>query len=220
LVFQIVWKDRKLALAKRDAWQAMSQYGSEERANLNTVPIRIEISKTPLTVGDMQEEIAGTSRIVVPNPLSRTPGSASLILRYPSFLVRIMEPISSCPCDALAKKMGLADAFSLELLLYRTRLDDIDRQPDLYSLEQHMTLLWGKSELLKQRQPPCAISRFLAEFQRGNLRGIICAANKEKSQYVAYLNAGGQNCSLAFTDAGGMTFEDVRKFLGAVQFGK
>lgn len=142
---------------RHKAHRIFDQYSPEYRANLNALPVQIELP--PVAERDSVESTPwGTYVIHYPTPVSISIKSA-IRLHYPEGDVFVMRPFSLAEEDALARQLHYPDSFDMDLATFRLRPDDVDQQKDLKSMRSFLLDIAHK--------PNAAIEEFISDQKRG-----------------------------------------------------
>jgi hypothetical protein len=112
--------------------------------------------------------------------------------------------------DALAQKLHFQDCYAFKWTSYHARLDDLDAQPDLASLQLFLALISTKP-----------VRTYVAEeFDRPDMRGFILAPIPGEKMTVvgAFLTPAHAGTGVWIIDTGGVTSDDIHQFLAALRF--
>lgn len=131
-------------------------------------------------------------------------------LTYPRFRVIILAPSSIAPSDLRAQQLHFKDAFDLLSATYHARLDALDSQGDLPSLQHYLMLM---SEKPARARAPC-----VEEFDRRDMRGFIFAPLDKETVVEIFLPRQHASCGVWFIDSGGLSPDDVHAFVAAMHF--
>lgn len=207
------WRIGALYWAKSSAWRNLSKLTPENRQALNTMPALIVL---PPVNGDSDLFVsAEIGSYIAHFRRSDTleQSENSLLITYPRFQARILPPFSTAQMNGLAAQLHFKNSFELRSAAMHARLDEIDRQPDLSSLERHLILL-------SQKMIIAGRPAIIEEFNDGNIAGFLRHGDVHDQRTIAEieLQQFQAACGVWFTDRGGMTMTDVKEFLAGLRF--
>lgn len=194
-----------LAWAKASARRAIGKFSPQVRKNLNIIPVQVDLP--PL---DNDSNLAQTIRlgeyvIQVPRPDSSVQQGRSVLLTYSHYQIRVLIPRPTVLADAAAKQFGFKSMFDLESAIYRTRLDDLDAQPDVTSLKRYLMLLMEKVSETYARE----------QFRCSDFRGFILNPLPGKARTT--IEVDDPSLEIGFgvwiTDDGGLSEDELHQFL-------
>jgi hypothetical protein len=204
-----IWRTASLYWAKSSARRTISKFTPEERQFLDATPTSIKLPSVKLDAGLLETAQLGGYVFRVPRPASFDDKSPSILLVYPRYEVRILRPFSTALIDAGANKLHYKNTFDQFSATYRTRLNDLDAQPDLASLRRFFLLISEKPNRTFCREG----------FTAGELCGFVMAPVpvEERSLLEEFIPASQLGCGVWFVDRGGLTQADVHEFLAALR---